>query len=219
MNYFQLVKSLHDVYDRNAGKTIDADSLIRKIRRAVPFKEVKIVANKTLSVSSNRFNVSGGYFPELDEDGFRPIEVEIAIPKGKEFYYFDSDDLTRDHWAELCIDLAGLLGHEFVHLQQFRRRNFNWCRGYKSNHPITVTKEAQEYYGDSDEIDAYAFTAAAELVIEKITQKKPPKLENLRLYKTYTQVFDKKDPVVDKFIRLTNRYCRKLEQQYHATTF
>jgi len=193
---------------------------MRRIRRAVPYKEVAIRSLKTMGVTTNRFNVSGGYFPELDEDGFhKPIEVEIAIPRGKQFYYFDEQDLSRNHWAELCIDLAGLLGHEFVHLQQFRRRNFNWCRPYKSDHPVLTTKEAQEYYGDADEIDAYAFTAAAELVVEKLTRNKNPKLENLRLYKTYTHIFDKKDPVVEKFVKLTNRYCKKLEQQYHATTF
>jgi hypothetical protein len=221
MNFFQLVKSLYDVYDRLEGRIVNSAYLLKQIRRAVPFEEVKIIGNKTLSVTTNRFNVSGAYMPEMDEEGMQPIEVEIAMPKGKSFYYFDEADLSRNHWSELCIDLAGLLGHEFVHLQQFRRRNFNWCRAYKSNHKVITIKEAQEYYGDSDEIDAYAFTAAAELAIETFTpiKTKKPKLENLRLYKTYTKFFNKRDPVVEKFVRLTNRYYKKLEQQYHATTF
>lgn len=219
MNFFQLVKSLYDVYDRAEGQVIDSDSLIRRIRRAVPYKEVKITANRTMSVTTNCFNVSGGYFPGLDEEGHRPIEVEIALPKGKDFYYFGDSDMSRMHWSELCIDLASLLGHEFVHLQQFRRRNFNWCRAYKSNHAVLKIREAQEYYGDSDEIDAYAFTAAAELAIDTLTQTKKPKLENLRLYKTYIKVFDQRDPVVEKFVKRTAHYYKKLERQYHATTF
>lgn len=221
MNYFQLLKKLHDLYDRLEGRALDSTQLLRRIRRTVPFDEVKFIGNKTLSVTSNRFNVSGAYIPDRDEEGLAPIEVEIAFPKGKDFYYFDESDLSREHWAELCIDLAGLLGHEFVHLHQFRRRNFNWCRAYRSNHKSLNIKEAQEYYGDSDEIDAYAFTAAAELAVDTLSfmNTKKPKLEDLRLYKTYTKVFDKQDPVVVKFVKLTNRYYKKLEQQYHATTF
>ena len=219
MNFFQLVKSLYDVYERAEGQVIDSKSLMRRIRSAVPYTEVKILSNKTLSVTSNRFNVSGAYIPERDEMGLAPIEVEISLPKGKDFYYFDDSDLSRAHWSELCVDIAGLLGHEFVHLQQFRRRNFNWCRAYKSRHKLLNIREAQEYYGDSDEIDAYAYTAAAELAIETLTQSKKPKIENLRLYKTYTKVFDRRDPVVEKFVRLTARYYKKLERQYHDTTF
>jgi hypothetical protein len=219
MNFFQLVKSLYDIYDSLEGRIVDSAYLLKRVRRAVPYQEVKIVSNKTLSVTTNRFNVSGAYIPDRDEEGLVPIEVEIALPKGKDYYYFDSSDLSRNHWSELCIDIAGLLGHEFVHMHQFRRRNFKWCRSYKSNHKKLNIREAQEYYGDADEVDAYAYTAAAELAIETLTQEKKPKLENLRLYKTYTQVFSKQDPVVEKFVRLTARYYKKLERQYHATTF
>jgi hypothetical protein len=219
MNFFQLVKSLYDVYDRLEGRLVDSTTIMRSIRRAVPYQEVKIVSNKTLSITTNRFNVSGAYVPDRDEEGRTPIEVEIALPKGKEFYYFDDSDLTREHWSELCIDLAGLLGHEFVHLHQFRRRNFAWCRAYQSSHPKSNIREAQEYYGDSDEIDAYAYTAAAELAIETLTQTKKPKIEDLRLYKTYVKVFNKHDPVVEKFVKKTARYYKKLERQYHDTTF
>lgn len=221
MNYFQLLKRLYDIYDRNAGRVADSNSIIRIIRRQIPFTDCKIVAVRTLGVASNALNVSGVYDPEADEFGERPITIEIAFPKSKESFSFTDDDLTRSHWSDLCIDFVNILGHEYMHLRQFRRRDFKWCREYRSNLTCPKKKEIQEYYGDPDEIDAYAFVAAADMAITCFSSNKikTPKIESTRLYRTYIKYFDKKDPVVLKFVKLTNRYYKKLERQYHETTF
>ena len=160
MNYFQLLKRLYDLYDRNAGKVVDAKFITRQIRRQIPFYECRIVGIRTLSVASNTLTVSGLYDPEADEFGQRSITVEIGYPASKDTFSFTDDDMSRKHWSELCIDFMNILGHEFMHLNQFRRRDFKWCREYRSFNRCPQTREIEEYYGDPDEIDAYAFTAA-----------------------------------------------------------
>lgn len=221
MNYFQLLKRLYDIYDRNAGRVVDSKTITNLIRRQIPFTDCKIVAVRTLGVASNALNVSGVYDPEADEFGKKPITIEIAFPKSKEVFCFADDDLSKSHWSDLCIDFVNILGHEYMHLNQFRRREFRWCKEYRSNLKCPKKKEIQEYYGDPDEIDAYAFVAAADMAIAcfSSTRHKLPKLERTRLYKTYVKYFDKDDPVVLKFTKLSNRYYKKLERQYHDTTF
>ncbi len=221
MNYFQLLKRLYDIYDPMVDKVVDHHTIIRKVRHAIPYKDCKILSNKTLTVISNNFDVAGLYDPEKDADGEACIEIEIGFPKRKNFYYFNESDLSRNHWSEFCINFSLILGHEYMHLNQFRRRNYNWCRSYKATTLKPNIKEQQEYYGDPDEIDAYAFTAAANLITDSILNPKSKKntVEHSRLYKTYINLFDKTDPVVLKFVRLTNRYLKKLEQQYHDPIF
>lgn len=221
MNYFQLLKRLYDIYDPMVDKVVDHNTIVRKVRHAIPYKDCKILSNKTLTVVSNNFEIAGLYDPEKDADGEVCIEIEIGFPKRKDFYYFNQSDLSRNHWSDFCINFSLILGHEYMHLNQFRRRNYNWCRSYKAITLNPNIKEQQEYYGDSDEIDAYAFTAAANLITDSILNPKSKKntIEHSRLYKTYVSLFDKNDPVVLKFVRLTNRYLKKLEQQYHDTVF
>lgn len=221
MNYFQLLKRLYDIYDRNAGQVADSQYIIKQIRRQIPFAECRIVAVRTLGVASNVLNVSGVYDPEADEFGHKPITVEVAFPKSKDTFYFADEDMSRSHWSDLCIDFANILGHEYVHLHQFRRRQFRWCKEYRSDLKCPKRREIQEYYGDPDEIDAYAFVAAADMAIASFSSTRPkePKIETTRVYKTYTRYFDKNDPVVLKFVKLTKRYYKRLERQYHETTF
>lgn len=220
MNYFQLLNGLYDIYDKLEGRTVDHNVIIKKIRKVVKYPNCKIIANPTLSVASNTLEVAGVYDAELDEEGnTHPIEVEIQFPKKKTTFTFDASDMTRNHWSNLCIDFANILGHEYIHLHQFRRRNFKWCKSYRSYNPHPHLKEQEEYYGDNDEVDAYAYIAAAEMAVDSFNRVKivPAKIERTRVYKTYTRVFDKKDPVVVKLEKRAQRYYKLLEQQYHET--
>ena len=133
MNYFQLLNGLYNIYDKLQGKTVDRRTIIRKIRAVVKYPNCKITANPTLCIANNVLEVAGVYDSELDEDGYKyPIEVEIQFPKHKPLFTFAEFDMSRNHWSDLCIDFANILGHEYVHMHQFRRRNFNWNKDRKS---------------------------------------------------------------------------------------
>ena len=217
MNFFQLLIRLIEIYDRVEGQTLTRPQILSRIRRAIPFKECKVVSNYTLNVQSNRFDVIGVYFPEIDEDGLAPIELEVAMPKHKSSYTFDDDDLTKEDWVENCIDLACTLGHEFVHMEQFRRRQFRYAKEYGGDVSAKTKSSAQLYYGNPDEIDAYAFIAAANMSISLMTHGRPTPIETTNVYILYKRLFDKKHPIVLKLTRLGNRYYKRLEKQYYDT--
>jgi hypothetical protein len=221
MNYWQLLYKLYQIYDSLEGKVVDHKTILRRIKRAIPFTECKIVGYQTLSVATNSFDVSGMYDPEQDEFDICPIEIEIGFPKRKENFEFSEDDFSRLHWSNFILDFLSILGHEFVHLQQFRRRNFSWPRMYVSKNKNPRIKEQQEYFGDPDEIDAYAYSAALEMAVSNFTPNKvnAGTISKTRIYITYTKLFKKNDPIVLKLEKHTKRYYKKLEQQYHATTF
>lgn len=216
MNYFGLLENLFCLYNKLHGQTLTPKQLLRRIRKQVPYSECNIVLNQGLNLLPDQIWVAGLYDAELDADGSVPIEIEIAVHKIRKDFYFDETDVSLNTWAEFCLDFAAVLGHEFVHLHQFRRRQFKMCRPYISEHANPQKREQQIYYGDPDEIDAYAWTAAANAIIE--TRPRKQTIESTQLYKVYTRLFDKQDPVVVKFVSKANSYLKKLEKQKNDTT-
>ena len=217
MNYFQLLAKLDLIYQRNQGKSLTSRNLVQKIQQAIPFTECKIVQNNTLAIYNTHLQVSGVYDPELDVDGMPPIEVEISFPKKRPAFTLDDSDLTRQQWNHMIVDVAGTMGHEFIHMSQFRRRKFRYGRCYISNSRTQAVADAQEYYGIPDEVDAYAWTAAANMTHGLINNGEPYRIEQTGIYQIYKTVFDKKHPVVLKLCKLSNRYYKLLERQYYDT--
>jgi hypothetical protein len=217
MNYFQLLTKLDKIYDQHAGQTLTTKAIVSKLNRAIPFTECKITAVGTLGLPENNYQVSGVYEPDLDEDGECCIELEISFPKRKTSFYFGEQDLGRKQWNHIVLDLVSVLGHEFVHLHQFRRREFRDGREFHSTHTSMAVKESQEYFGIPDEVDAYAFTAAANMAYQLYIGDKTAKVKDTGVYQVYVNVFDKKHPVVLKLEKLTKQYYKRLERQYHAT--
>lgn len=213
MNYFQLLDKLEEVYDSLEGKELSSQAIVKRLNRVVPFKECRIIKVDSLCVNNNMM-VSGIYEPEQDEANEPCIEIEIIFPKRRDNFEFSEEDFSRDDWYEMCVDLASVLGHEFVHMHQFRRRGYRDGRYYNSRHSNPSVKENQEYFGIPDEVDAYAFTCAVAMC-DPIPGT--CKLEDTVIYQIYSNIFDKKDPVVLKLRKLATKYFKRLEKQYHAT--
>lgn len=216
MNYFQLLDRLNGLYDSLEGKELTSRAIVKKLNAAIPFKECKIVYVDSLSVNNNMM-VSGMYEPEQDELNEPCIDIEIVFPKRKRqtTFKFSKEDLDRFQWRELCVDISSVLGHEFVHMHQFRRRDYRDGRYFTSNAKSANIKENQEYFGIPDEVDAYAFTTAVAMC--EHFPDRTLKMEETVIYQIYRSLFDKKHPVIVKLQKLTNKYYKRLERQYHAT--
>lgn len=205
------------MYEKLHNKRLTPEKLVEQVRKVIPYKECKITVNRSLNAFPSFIPVAGLYDADLDEIGRKPIEMEITFHKTRKKLLFNKNDVCPDQWAEFCIDFACILGHEFIHLHQFRRRSFKMNRPYLGTSKDQSKRQQQCYYGDSDELDAYAWTAAANAVIEFKSGKRS--IEKTQLYKTYTSIFNKNDPVVLKFVRKGNRYLKKLEKQKNGTKF
>lgn len=216
MNYFQLLEKLDGLYDSLEGKTLTSRAIVSKLNRTIPFKECRVINIDSLSANNNMM-VSGMYEPDLDELKKPCIEIEVLFPKRKPqpTFEFSIDDLDRPQWRELCVDIASVLGHEYVHLHQFRKRGFRDGRYYTSYDVNESTRENQEYFGIPDEVDAYAFTCAVSMC--ENFPGPAVKMEDTIIYQIYANLFDKNSKVLVKLRRLTAKYFKRLERQYHAT--
>ena len=219
MNYFQVLYSLQSIYDKLRDKELSSRSILNHIIRCVELNECKFIKIETISLPYGKFMVSGLYDSSLDKLGKPPILIEIGFPKKSKFK-FDDSDILRNNWINFCIELANTIGHEFTHLNQFRKRNFVSSKLFKSKSKDLSVKEIQEYYGDVDEIDAYAFIAATEIYLGNLfLKKKKIFLEKTKTFNIYVMIFGNTDPILKKLARNTIQHLKILERQYHAAKF
>lgn len=211
MNYFQLLLTIDGLYDRLQGKTVTVESIIEQIESTIPYSDVRVTFCQTLGVVDRSFIVAGEYDPEVDEEGGRAIELEIQFPREPNSYHFSEDDLTRKHWRNLAIDIASVLGHEYMHLNQARGRHFEEAKEYQSDATDAAVRGHQEYFGITDEVDAYAFTLAASLANDLPNLRE---IESAPVYGIYAKTFGEDHQVTKSLVNKSKKYLKILESQF-----
>ena len=89
----------------------------------------------------------------------QPFEITVVFPK-------DNPNVTMDKegWREFATKVIDFLEHEMIHQAQYRSREFRPGRQYRSKHPDQHLMRSQEYLGNPDEIEAYAYNLSRELL-------------------------------------------------------
>jgi hypothetical protein len=104
--------------------------------------------------------MGGSYDSVLDKKGKqRFVEVVLSYhPKDREIC------ITNYRWRRLCSLFADTILHEMIHVRQYRSRNFKDIPGYESTAHYHKQRQDQEYYGHRDEMGAFSFNIACEML-------------------------------------------------------
>jgi hypothetical protein len=104
--------------------------------------------------------IGGSYDSVLDRRGKkRFIEVILSYhPLDKE------TRITRYRWRKICSLFADTVLHEVIHMRQYRSRNFKDIPGYESTAHYHRQRQDQEYYGHRDEMGAFSFNIACDML-------------------------------------------------------
>lgn len=213
MNYFGLLDKLEGLYHANLGRRFTPVQLTNLIARHVPFREVAFTTNLTVNSTSNTITVSGLYDYGDDQWGSKPIEIELAYFKKKRYFVMGSS-MTWERWQTVCFDIASVLGHEYMHLNQYRGRDYRPGRSFRSSSDDDSVKQTQEYLGHADEIDAYAFTIAAEMAMQ-LRSGHTVDLYQTVMYNNYCDTFGTTHSIITKLTKKSLKYYNILEGQYH----
>jgi hypothetical protein len=157
---------------------------------------VKVVSRKNDPTQKRGLIYMGGaYYSERDSNYYtRFIEVVLS--------YHPSDTVikvTEYRWSRLCSIFADTILHEVIHMRQYRSRNFKAIPGYESTAYYHKQRVDQEYYGDRDEMGAFSFNIACDLVdrfgndrktIQKYIDSMQPKKHKKTTYHRYLSAFD-----------------------------
>lgn len=141
----------------NRKMTIDEfhNIIARHLKKIFP---VRVRKSRYKHVQSNWVWTGGTYFSEHDYNRGKSIEVDLNYHVTDRFITMPTRRFNR-----LCSTIADTILHEIIHMHQYRKRRFKLISGYSSNAESTKQRIEQEYLGDADEVDAYAFNIACNL--------------------------------------------------------
>jgi hypothetical protein len=162
------------------------------IRQYIPVSTIRRYDTK---VDSGWVHVGGAYYSSWDRWHLRCIEIL--------FVYNPNDSkitMTSRRFRSLCSVFADTLLHEIIHMRQSRRRKFKDLPAYTSTAERTEQRREQVYLGHNDEIDAYSFNIACELmdkfkndskqVVSYLNEDQQHKRRQENSWRKYLKAFD-----------------------------
>ena len=142
------------------GKKLTHDQLHRlistHIKRLLPIKIKKHIDAK---IQQRLVYTGGVYYSDADKQDKLALEVNFSYHPWDEFI-----KMTDYRWRKMSIRFADVVLHEMIHMRQFRARNFKSIPGYQSTAEFAKDRKQQEYLGDRDEMGAFAFNIACEMI-------------------------------------------------------
>ena len=178
----------------NKDLTIDQfhKKITNHIKKYMPIRSRK---SRETQVDFGRVYVGGVYHTMYDMERQKSIELCLA------YNPFDEKvPMTTRRFNRFCVRVADVLLHEVIHMRQARKRKFKNLPGYSSKAESTKQRKEQEYLGDNDEIDAYAFNMACELhekfkgdmnkIVEYLNSEQKGKRRHYDTWRTYLKAFD-----------------------------
>lgn len=180
---------------------------------------VKVTEGWDVKVKKYVAFTGGTYYSDLDAEEAKCIELNFLYnPELSEF------KVTERRFKHMCNLIADTLLHEIIHMRQYRRRSFKSLPNYNSTAQKRKVREEQEYLGHSDEIDAYGFNIACELLAKHngdrnmVARHLDLDLRRCRknggCWKMYLKVFehDHNHEVIKKLKKKVIRYLPRAEE-------
>ncbi len=209
-----LFEYFYSLYPEICDQKMSVDRLHTKIaqhiKKLVP---VRINKSRNPKVDEGWIWVGGTYFSQWDKEKRLCIELELVYD-----LFSEKIILTRRRYQRVCYSLADTLLHEIMHMRQYRRRKFKELPEYASNAAREEKRQEQEYLGNSDEIDAYSFNIACEILdkfgynpkkaINYLNENQKGKNRRHNCWRMYLKAFDHdhNHPVVQRVKKKVIRY-------------
>jgi hypothetical protein len=168
-------------------------------------------------VDQNDIDLNGYYDGGLDEAGDTPIEIYLITNPMQDIVLLDSDQFDI-----IARRIADTLSHEVIHMKQYRARDFLEVETLEYNEFEDEEEENRWYLSSPDEINAYAYNIANELmdrnsysqVIEKLNKVKEISIDDSVNLWAYVQAFSKdvNHPVLKKLIKKVYKSLDRLNK-------
>ena len=169
-------------------------------------------------VSKDMIIITGEYSPWRQRQS---IEVYLTYKPGSKRVL-----VTEKVWRKLRFDLSQTLQHELIHKKQCEHIKIpseDWenhaCKVYASNAKIPAKRNAQEYYGSTEEIEAHAHCIMMELKhfaprtdpIKLLSRGKGVPKKKSPTLRDYLETFDynMKHPVIKRLFKKTVYWIEK----------
>lgn len=196
IDIYRVLNILDSVRSDLLEKNLSPISVTKKIRTAFRKDGIPVLFKTEINESVFPSKVMIGGFYEGYKDKKNKKFITIIL-----HYHSNSKiKINPKTFETIKNHISDTLMHEIVHLRQYRRRNYKIISGFMSFAESARKRNNQEYLGHQDEIDAYAFNIACELIRNYGKDKKSivkylnsDLSDNRRkktVYRTYLETFD-----------------------------
>lgn len=156
-----IVYSIYRKYNLQ-GDLIPVTSYHKRLSRCIrSLAPIIVKAHFTPNVPKNEIVIGGSYCSDADQVGKKSITIDCYYAKK-----YKNISITSSKLFNLACLISDVILHEIIHMKQYRKRNFQVIPTYISTVKQNHLREEQNYLGHKDEIDAYSFNIACELLIK-----------------------------------------------------
>jgi len=145
-------------FDKFANQPVTTTQIANHLKRLIGDTTI-VSVNRTNEVDTNHIGLMAYYDPDEDEDEEKPFELVLNFNRNDKQVIMDINS-----WREFASQVIEFLQHEIIHQHQYRSRDFIHNKPYRSTATDPTIKQAQEYQGNPDEVEAYAHNLASELL-------------------------------------------------------
>jgi hypothetical protein len=197
------------------SKPLTPVEFTKKVRRLLRFFKIPVHVRTSFNTNTtkNAVWVGGSYFCVPDAIGKTSITILLQFNSLNK-----KITITENFFRRMCYSVADTVLHEIIHMRQYRRRNFKNIPGFLSTANSGKKRAEQDYLGHDDEIDAYAFNIACQLIdrfkddttqmINYLNSDLDDKRRKKSSYRMYLDAFDHnhKHTVIKKLKKKIMRY-------------
>jgi hypothetical protein len=163
-------------------------------------KQLRFQCQRSAEVTGKDFFIKGEYRPYDDSQDDVCIYITLVFnPRCRKITFTDYN------WESISFYLADTVTHEYLHQYYCRQRGYKHGRGYRSISNNSYLETMKDYLGCEDEILAYSFNVASEMIVYN------RELEKTKIYRWYKKHFKQDSKVLLQLKKQTRKYIKQLE--------
>ena len=204
----EVLDILEDIKPKIVNQFLSVDELVQDLGVFIGERfNIDVKHAEAGQVDQNDIELNGYYDGGLDEVGDTAIEVYLITNPMQDVIIIDAEQFDI-----IARKIADTLSHEVIHMSQFRARDFLEVERIEYS-DIEEDEEEDErgYLSSPDEINAYAYNIANELleknalpvVLQKLNRLKDISIEDSLNLWAYVNAFEKNTnhPVLKRLIK------------------
>lgn len=199
--FFETLRRIRSIATRHSGKTYTPEGITHLVRCQFRDPILKFYTNRSPEIKKDEWWINGAYDIIDDQDDRPCIHVNLSFPVNQKVLHINRMDW--DHWG---FHIADVVTHEYLHRYYVHRRGMRFGRGYRTHHMGEYERNMKDYLGCEDEILAYGFSCAAEMIYY---QQSFDHTKTARLYRKH---FRQDQKVVLQLKKQTLKYIKRWEQ-------
>ena len=206
---FRLREQLLALESKYGDSRLAPSEITDLVRKYIRDSNVRVTTKRNNRVDLGTIVPSGAYDSEDDAEYEPCIHVELLYHPDQQHLQLKDVD-----WGRVSFEICEVIGHEYVHKDQRRRHQ----RSVSYNGTLAEdqhVRSEQQYYGESNELEAYGYSIAAELVCFHDADTNAHLTET---YQLYTRLFAHDQSVIMKLDHYISKYLNKLKAAQNVKT-